>query len=47
MLGKAPAAEMLTAVERLMGGLKLTVNEQKTDNFEKKVAMPAVPRGAN
>ena len=30
VLGKAPAAEMLTAVERLMGGLKLTVNEQKT-----------------
>ena len=31
VLGKAPAAEMLTAVERLMGGLKLTVNEQKPD----------------
>ena len=30
VLGKAPAAEMRTAVERLMGGLKLTVNEQKT-----------------
>ncbi len=30
VLGKAPAANMLTAVKRLMGGLKLTVNEQKT-----------------
>ena len=30
VLGKAPAADMLTAVERLMDGLKLTVNEQKT-----------------
>ena len=30
VLGKAPAAEMLTEVERLMRGLKLTVNEQKT-----------------
>ncbi|MCY4381884.1 MAG: group II intron reverse transcriptase/maturase [Nitrospinae bacterium] len=30
VLGKAPAAEMLAAVERLMGGLKLTVNERKT-----------------
>ena len=30
VLGKAPAAEMLTAVNRLMDGLKLTVNEQKT-----------------
>ena len=30
VLGKAPAAEMLTAVEQLMDGLKLTVNEQKT-----------------
>ena len=30
VLGKAPAAELLTEVERLMRGLKLTVNEQKT-----------------
>ena len=30
VLGKAPAADMLTAVERLMHGLKLTVNERKT-----------------
>ena len=30
VLGKAPAAETLTAVKRLMDGLKLTVNEQKT-----------------
>ena len=30
VLGKAPAAEMLTAVKRTMDGLKLTVNEQKT-----------------
>ena len=30
VLGKAPAAEMLTVVERLMDGLKLTVNTQKT-----------------
>ena len=30
VLGKAPAAEMLTAVERLMEGLKLPVNERKT-----------------
>ena len=30
VLGKAPAAEMLAAVERLMGGLKLPINEQKT-----------------
>ena len=30
VLGKAPAVEMLTAVERLMRGLKLTVNERKT-----------------
>ena len=30
VLGKAPAAEMLTAVERLVAGLKLTVNERKT-----------------
>ena len=30
VLGKAPAAEMLTAVERLVAGLKLPVNERKT-----------------
>ena len=30
VLGKAPAAEMLTAVKRLMDGLKLAVNERKT-----------------
>ena len=30
VLGKAPAAEMLAGVERLMGGLKLAINEQKT-----------------
>ncbi len=30
VLGKAPAAEMLAAVERLVTGLKLTVNERKT-----------------
>ena len=30
VLGKAPAAEMLTVVKRLMGNLKLPVNEQKT-----------------
>ena len=30
ILGVAPAAEMLTAVKRLMDGLKLPVNERKT-----------------
>ena len=30
VLGKAPAADMLAAVRRLMGGLKLPVNEGKT-----------------
>ena len=30
VLGKAPAAEMLATVERLMAGLKLPVNERKT-----------------
>ena len=30
VLGKAPAAEMLTAVNRLMKALKLPVNERKT-----------------
>ena len=30
VLGKAPAAEMLTAVKRLMAGLKLPVNARKT-----------------
>ena len=30
VLGKAPAAEMLPAVRRLMEGLKLAINEQKT-----------------
>ena len=30
VLGKAPAAETLAAVERLVAGLKLTVNERKT-----------------
>ena len=30
VLGKAPAADMLSAVTRLMEGLKLTINEQKT-----------------
>ena len=30
VLGKAPAAEMLAVVERLMAGLKLPVNERKT-----------------
>ena len=30
VLGEAPAAEMLTAVERLMVGLRLQVNERKT-----------------
>ena len=30
VLGKAPAAEMLTAVKRLMAGLKLPVNERKS-----------------
>ena len=30
VLGKAPAAEMLAAVERLMAGLKLPINERKT-----------------
>ena len=30
VLGKAPAADMLAAVERLMAGLKLPVNERKT-----------------
>ena len=39
VLGKAPAAEMLAAVERLMAGLKLTVNTRKTRCL-------AVPGGA-
>ena len=30
VLGKAPAADMLAAVERLMDGLKLPINERKT-----------------
>ena len=30
VLGKAPAADMLLAVKRLMDGLKLPVNERKT-----------------
>ena len=30
VLGRAPAAEMLTAVKRIMGELKLVVNERKT-----------------
>ena len=30
VLGKAPAADMLAAVERLMAGLRLPVNERKT-----------------
>ena len=30
VFGKAPAAEMLAAVERLMEGLKLPINEEKT-----------------
>ncbi len=30
VLGKAPAAEMLAVVERLVAGLKLAVNERKT-----------------
>ena len=30
VLGKAPAADMLSVVERLMAGLKLAVNERKT-----------------
>ena len=30
VLGKAPAADMLAAVERLMAGLKLAINERKT-----------------
>ena len=30
VFGKAPAAEMLAAVKRLMNGLKLPVNEEKT-----------------
>ena len=30
VLGKAPAAEMLSAVKQVMEGLKLTVNERKT-----------------
>ena len=30
VLGKTPAAEMLTALQALMAGLKLTVNAQKT-----------------
>ncbi len=30
VLGKAPAADMLAAVERLTAGLKLAVNERKT-----------------
>ena len=30
VLGKTPAAEMLTAVEALMKGLRLTVNAEKT-----------------
>ena len=30
VLGKAPAVEMLVAVERLVTGLKLAVNERKT-----------------
>ena len=30
VLGKAPSADMLAAVERLMAGLKLPVNERKT-----------------
>ena len=30
VLGKAPAADMLAVVERLMAGLKLAVNERKT-----------------
>ena len=41
VLGKAPAADMLAAVERLMAGLRLPVNERKTrclrcpeDSFE-------------
>ena len=38
VLGKAPAAEMLAAVKRLMGNLKLPVNEQKNP-------MLAVPGG--
>ncbi len=41
VLGKAPAADMLAAVERLMAGLRLPINERKTrclrcpeDSFE-------------
>ncbi len=30
VVGKAPAADMLAAVERLMAGLKLPINERKT-----------------
>lgn len=30
VFGKAPAADMLAAVERLMEGLKLPINEEKT-----------------
>ena len=30
VVGKAPAAEMLVAVKRLMDRLKLPINEQKT-----------------
>ena len=40
VLGKAPAAEMLAAVNRLMARLKLPVNAQKTP-------MPPMPRGAS
>ena len=38
VLGRAPAAEMLTGVQRIMEELKLVVNERKTP-------MPAVSRG--
>ena len=43
VLGKAPAAAMLTAVERLVAGLKLTVNERKTRCLRCPEEPPGVP----
>ena len=44
MLGKAPAAEMLAAVEALMKGLKLTVNAEKTPLLPGAGGVNRVPR---
>ena len=44
VLGKAPAADMLAAVERLVTGLKLAVNERKPDACGARVRVPRIPR---